>query len=32
MKILVIGENSRLTKSLVNVSKTPLIVVKKEIY
>jgi|TARA_B110000208_G_scaffold191681_1_gene259529 hypothetical protein len=32
MKILVLGENSRLTKSLVNISKTPLIVVKKEIY
>lgn len=32
MKILVVGENSRLTKSLVNISKTPLIVVKKEIY
>jgi hypothetical protein len=32
MKILVIGENSRLTKSLVNISKTPLIIVKKEIY
>ena len=32
MKILVIGENSRLTKSLVNISKTPLIVTKKEIY
>ena len=32
MKILVIGENSRLTKSLVNISKSPLIIVKKEIY
>lgn len=32
MKILVVGENSRLTKSLVNISKTPLIVVKKEEY
>lgn len=32
MKILVVGENSRLTKSLVNISNTPLIVVKKEIY
>ena len=32
MKILVLGENSRLTKSLVDISKTPLIVVKKEIY
>ena len=32
MKILVVGENSRLTKSLVNISKTSLVVVKKEIY
>jgi hypothetical protein len=32
MKILVLGENSLLTKSLVNISKTPLILVKKEIY
>ena len=32
MKILVIGENSRLTKSLVNISKNQLIVVKKKIY
>ncbi len=31
-KVLVIGENSRLTKSLVHISKIPLIVVKKEIY
>ena len=32
MKILIVGENSRLTKSLVNVSKNQLIVVKKKIY
>lgn len=31
-KVLVVGENSRLTKSLINVSIIPLIIVKKSIY